>query len=187
MAPTIQQRYWTGTINGNPQLDSYRQHRLEAGVTVQPGEGTVTLQARGYVHQHERMVVLRADSMFAGVPDVNQWGGVVEFQLESSILGGTRNRQLSSNTAVRISRWRRNCLTAAGCGSENQASVYWKGYVLDNAAYCKNGILRGFVAQLLPRCRVDFRRPTTGSRPGRQTRYPPTPDSTSILPPVSGP
>jgi len=138
VAPTIQQRYWTGTINGNPQLDSYRQQRLEAGVTVQPGDGPVTLQARGYVHQHERMVVLRADSMFAGVPDVNQWGGVVEFNWNHPSwevhASATFQQYRSENLSLEA-----QLLDGSGLRIRNQASVYWKGYVLDNAAYVKTG------------------------------------------------
>lgn len=137
-APTIQQRYWTGNIAGNPDLESYRQQRIEAGVTVQPGEGRVTLEARGYVHQFERMVVLRADSSFGSIPDVNQWGGVVAFNWNHPSwevhVSATMQQYRSDNLSLEA-----QLLDGSGLRIRNQASVHWKGYVLDNAAFVKTG------------------------------------------------
>lgn len=137
-APTIQQRYWEGQIRGNTDLQETFQQRYTAGVRLHPTRGDMTLDVTGFWHEYQDMTVLRADSSFGRIASIDQWGARVAADWHHPSwevhLSSTLQQYRSDNLSIEA-----QLLTGSGLRIWNRASVHWKGYVLDNAAFVKTG------------------------------------------------
>jgi outer membrane cobalamin receptor len=137
-APTIQQRYWVGQISGNPDLEESVQQRYTGGITWSPMGGELNVDATAFVHQFNHMIALRADSTFGRISAMEQWGARFSADWHHPSweihLSTTLQQYRSDNTILEA-----QFLSGSGLRIWNRASVHWKGYVLNKAAFVKTG------------------------------------------------
>lgn len=136
--PTIQELYWKPAIfSGNRNLKNERVERADAGLQLTLTK-TTNLGVDIYGSMHHDPIALAADSTFKNIGlyqslGADAWFRINSFHWEFDL--STTWQKFASTS----SQYENKLLTQGGYRVWNRAGIFWKGYVLNDAAFIKTG------------------------------------------------
>ena len=97
--PTMQQRYWTGSVNGNRNLGTEPWKRVQGGLSVGNPEHGFHAQVQGHLTSHEQLHVLLANNTFSSVSNIKQRGGYIHLGYTSTHWEATASTTIQEYTS----------------------------------------------------------------------------------------